>query len=418
MQMIILLALSQAFAQEDYGTERPPLNEDALATDIALTAIALDLPEELVAEKIAFEEDFRVYSEAMYARYPDQIAAVWVDLLPAVGGHIRFIGEVPPAARIDGEWAETLRPDQVHLTADGLLTQDEHMFYATMAGRALLRAGYDNFETYYDVFTGTTRVEMQVPDTLDAPVQEDIERVVHRYIVALERAEGLPDPQIREILDAVEVDLLVTIAEGPLFEVNHTRGGNTLSVNGASTSLHCTSGFAWTSFLGSPGILTAGHCNNTIDFFQDDIALDYDMTFQAQGTTAWGDVQWHTTPTHTVLPEFWASSTDLRAVLSVWNGQVGDSTCRYGRASNIRDCGMSVLANGVTITAGGVTYQQMTRIQAPSSIATGGDSGGGYSFGNKAFGTHTADNNANREWGTSIGTAQISLPGTALMIGP
>ena len=85
--------------------------------------------------------------------------------------------------------------------------------------------------------------------------------------------------------------------------------------------------------------------------------------------------------------DFYADASTIRDTASleaVGNITIGEAICIYGRASNSRDCGMRVDALSITVGSA----QRLVRMDGDGSIA-GGDSGGGWSFGTKAYGIHT-----------------------------
>jgi hypothetical protein len=68
------------------------------------------------------------------------------------------------------------------------------------------------------------------------------------------------------------------------------------------------------------------------------------------------------------------------------NISTGESVCVYGRSTNERDCSALVLRPGVTCTFDGITTRRL--VQMTEHVTTGGDSGGGWSHGNRAYGSH------------------------------
>ena len=65
---------------------------------------------------------------------------------------------------------------------------------------------------------------------------------------------------------------------------------------------------------------------------------------------------------------------------------LGGSVCVYGRGSNSRNCNHTVEAVAVCIQSGGVWVCNLARTD--NHTTTGGDSGGGWSLGNQAWGVH------------------------------
>ncbi|MEY4549826.1 MAG: hypothetical protein RL685_6021 [Pseudomonadota bacterium] len=72
---------------------------------------------------------------------------------------------------------------------------------------------------------------------------------------------------------------------------------------------------------------------------------------------------------------------------------VGQSVCHYGRSSNSRTCGHEIVAvNGCYNASAPIngTVCALAETDSPSHTLIGGDSGGGWSFGNTAFGVHSS----------------------------
>lgn len=61
----------------------------------------------------------------------------------------------------------------------------------------------------------------------------------------------------------------------------------------------------------------------------------------------------------------------------------------FGRSSNKRDCSLDVSATSVSCTFNGISTQRLVRMDGDVTI--GGDSGGGWSFNYKAYGSHVGD---------------------------
>lgn len=64
---------------------------------------------------------------------------------------------------------------------------------------------------------------------------------------------------------------------------------------------------------------------------------------------------------------------------------MNESVCQYGRASNDRDCSLDVQDVSQACTNSGVFNDRLVLMDGETTI--GGDSGGGWSYGNRAFGS-------------------------------
>ncbi|AOE49420.1 chymotrypsin family serine protease [Kangiella sediminilitoris] len=139
------------------------------------------------------------------------------------------------------------------------------------------------------------------------------------------------------------------------------------------------------------GIVTAAHCTG-LNQFEESTSSIYGMTWRSEERGN-GDAEYHTT-SHIEPAEFYATSASIRDVNSIKSTIFmfpGSSVCEYGRSSNTRTCNHDVIATGVTATfTDGVTVKNLVRVTGDNSI--GGDSGGGWSWNNKAWGVHSGSN--------------------------
>src|SRR5690606_14215675 len=98
-----------AQVEEELGEveeDRTQTPEEALKYDVELTAERLGISADIVEEKFAFQKEFRKQLQGLLDRYPDEIAGAWIDELPSIGGHIRFVGKVPDDVEFVGEWSK------------------------------------------------------------------------------------------------------------------------------------------------------------------------------------------------------------------------------------------------------------------------------------------------------------------------
>ncbi len=85
----------------------------------------------------------------------------------------------------------------------------------------------------------------------------------------------------------------------------------------------------------------------------------------------------------------------------------GKDVCLYGRGSNKRICNMEVIEVDVVIEdPNGKKYGNMALTDSPAS--TSGDSGGGWSWNNTAFGVHFGSNNHHSAF-TTIEAAEDAM---------
>ena len=173
----------------------------------------------------------------------------------------------------------------------------------------------------------------------------------------------------------------------------------------------CTSGWSVSGPQGD-GFITAAHCVG-INQFEEAGGLVFSTTWRDQefGT---GDVEYHTS-NHIAPDDFWASSTDYRDVSSIrsWWTMMGGTVCEYGRSNNVRTCNHTVDALSVTVNYTQGTVNNLVRVTRDNSI--GGDSGGGWSFNNTAWGVHSGSSNGTsndpnvKSYFTAVELAEIML---------
>lgn len=187
----------------------------------------------------------------------------------------------------------------------------------------------------------------------------------------------------RSAVESVASDSLdgirVVVTESPLGSLGANESSN-FHYGGEAISA-CTSGFGSRSSShtsGTRGILTAAHCNNS----QSDDG--HSLSYQSGHEGVNGDVQWHTGP-KTESDKFYqgtASSSEvtLVSVSSVANPVAGAAVCRNGKMTD-QHCNTVFDAH---ICHNGVCSQVRTN----THTSTGGDSGGPYFWGSKAYGIH------------------------------
>ncbi len=185
------------------------------------------------------------------------------------------------------------------------------------------------------------------------------------------------------------VDLVVR--EEPVTSLEeYAIGGERVSGGGSL----CTSGWPILANGGLlPGITTAGHCDgmNLIDWT--DAGQSYAITPQFQHRRAWGDIEYHFGPT-VLQGVFYASSIDVRAATAVEpvaSISIGESVCQYGRSSNVRHCSPDVDSVSVTCTFAPFPFPTERLIGTDNDVGIGGDSGGGWSYSDTAFGSHVGN---------------------------
>ena len=327
------------------------------------------------------------------ARNPGQFSRIWLEPVPARAGVIEFVGDVPSESP----------PNGVTLLGQGKISQGDHERRAELVAQALLAKDITNFTSFFDAPSGKIVVEMN-----EQTGQTDNSLIAIIAVAAITESSELGGEA--RSMTAEDLD----VRRGTAFETDYSRGGENMTDGG---SFECTSGWAVEGPDGD-GIVTAAHCTGLdgLNHTPSTVTYFHNTTWRDE-ERGQGDSEYHTT-TNLEVPEFSARDGEIRDVLSkkstFWI-LPGQSICRYGRSSDFRDCSHTVLAKNVTATfTDGVTVSRL--VQADGDSAIGGDSGGGWSWGSKAWGVHSGSNGTTSVF-TPIGRVERELA-VDLMIHP
>ena len=353
--------------RDDDDHEPVQAEEEAREQDDTLVAKALGLPPGEVKDAIDFQDEFGEFQSWVLLRFPSAVGGTWVDPVPAHRGHIRFIGDVPAEVAEELGRRPTLEPN-VNLLGGARLSTLEHQEHANEAVRILIAAGHPGVAAGFDPRLDTLQIRLQGGGP--AAALEELR-------------EGWALGEFSE--DAVT---LTTVDDpAPLLRLESSRGGAWMRDDGTR---ECTSGWTVEGPDGD-GLITAGHCNG-LNQYEPPGGTVYSTAWRDQVLGASGDVEYHTT-SRVEVPRFYASAGNQRYVTSTRseNTMVGRTVCVYGRSSNLRTCNHVITLinetvgvqqpNGSIRVTGGLAEATNTSTQT-------GDSGGGWSYGNQAYGTH------------------------------
>ncbi|WP_106363069.1 hypothetical protein [Glycomyces artemisiae] len=354
----LLLAPPAAFAQDDadpgYQTA-----EESLREDLALTAEALGW---------TFEE-----AEAQHrvAQALDGItSAIAAERLDALVG--TALSERPggiPTLYIKGE-ADEVVLEAVRASGQEVVIADGQRFSFLelrernrQLNRELVALGYADLSSGVDITTGTISAEVAAQPGLPT----DPEAIVR------ELSGGLQD--------GVALDVVGDLGN----TVQYTYGGLPAY---AGVNFTCTTGWSVVDENGVGGTTSAGHCQGLTGTWTSETGT-VSLDFQAQHRGTWGDVEWHTTTAQIDRPEFYSSANKRRDTLSIerwWEVSVGESICVFGRKTDVRRCSIGVQNVFYSCTLEGYLTESMIRMKDAYTVK--GDSGGGWSYQNRAFGSH------------------------------
>lgn len=177
----------------------------AFEADLKILAEETGLPEATVEGAMTFQEASAKYFDELMSRYPDQIAGIWVEPMPATTGHVVFVGDVPTEAR---ELAVERGLDIVF--SDGTeIPLEVQRLRAELAAQALLENGYQAFATSFDQSEQVIQIELKIPAGGERPDFEDVLKVIRERVASDARLTG----RSAEVLAS---DLNLTVIESDI----------------------------------------------------------------------------------------------------------------------------------------------------------------------------------------------------------
>ncbi|WP_018348736.1 hypothetical protein [Longispora albida] len=228
----------------------------------------------------------------------------------------------------------------------------------------LITLGYSDIVTAVDETTST------------------VEAVVTRKPGAPSKAEDV-GPQLPA---ALQNGVRITLTDTDVAADESAFGGMWVRKDGAN---NCTSGWSVRRISdGLTGVTTAGHCDGIDEIVHPGVGT-HPLYHRAEHRGQYGDVEWKTSPA-AEPDDFYATASEVRDVAALEaraNITVGEAVCVYGRSSNSRDCSHTVMRTSISCTNNGVFNNRLVAMNAKRTTI-GGDSGGGWSFNNTAYGSH------------------------------
>ena len=380
-----LLETTAAGSPADEPPDDTPVSsaQQAFNDDAQLMADELGFSLEEAKAHMRFSDRFQKVAEKTLARFPDQVAALWIDSAPATRGHIVFVDEVPPELDNDPE---------IELKGGALHSMDAQYKRASQTAHALRGLGYQTVETYYDHKTQLISAGVALDTKKQLP---DAAVLAAEVSARLANAQGLKQAAKK----AMPQEFAVVEIPGPV-EPTHVYGGSALLGSG---SLQCTTG--WTVDDGNKtGIVTARHCgeiSSPVDEYARPFTSSlYDIALESKADYSFGDIAWYDVTEHggeedEFYPEVTMTRTTVTGTRST-STMVGSIICFFGAKSLTRHCNYSVQATGVSVTETAPInglVQNLVRTSNPnegSAPIQGGDSGGGWGSGSIAWGVQNA----------------------------
>lgn len=374
-------------------------------TDINILVQETGFPEETVRQTIAFQKFFREYADKLLVQYPDKISSIYIEKLPVARGHIKFVDEVPE--ELTSSIEKLNQEDKIILTGNGNITFHDNQKRAIALSNVLSNMKYKNIVTFFDPIKNVIQIEIKIPANEKAPKKENL-------ILPLQK--GLEVSSLKsnaKKLTEKDIELTIIRGDGAIVTEHYTRGGSLVLDDGIS---ECTMGWSVNGAFGY-GVMTAGHCSG-INQYQDHVDGNiYSTVWRSQVYNLSGDVEYHSTSSTVSgeIDDFHADASTIRdtAAIQSTSTMVGSSVCLYGRFSDVRTCNNVVTAINVTVTADGTTkVGNLARTNNTSSIP--GDSGGGWSWNNTAWGVNHGIDSAGNGYFTPVQVAESALGVTIL----
>lgn len=368
--------------------------EEAVRQDAAAYAKEFGVAPDEAARRIRVRAEQDEAVERLRAADRGRFAGLWIEHKPQFRIVVRLKGDAPAGPELVERAKGMAIP--VTFVTGAKTTEDEVLAKIRTSLRVFKTALPGLGGTDYDVKTG------------------EIVLYIHATGAAAESARG----KAADLTKAVGNPVRVEILPAPMRDQD-VRGGAPIS--------GCTSAFVVVDGSSNRGVVTAGHCNDTLSYAGYD-GTNTSMTLKAEMRDADRDLQWHTTPI-AEIPEFYADMTTSARVLTGRrlrsSTAVGDTVCHRGQTSTY-SCG-KVESTTFQPTYSGACPATCNAVwvsvKGANLACAGGDSGGAWFNGQTAFGVHkggsstgSGQGQCSMAWYTS--TDFISGLGLSLVFGP
>lgn len=191
----------------------------------------------------------------------------------------------------------------------------------------------------------------------------------------------------------------------------HTYGGAKLRIG---TTTECTSGFTMRHpGTGVVGVLTSGHCPNSLNYLQPGTTTNYALTLRGERADDHKDAQWMT-GSHVVYPQFWDGDSLRNQQKNVARLDMpGDYVCHYGGRTGY-SCGTVQTIHFDPGDLCGFDENDpcaatWVQVQGPNLACFGGDSGGPWFNANLMYGLQTHGSSGGTQPGQCNGATFMSL---------
>ena len=349
--MLSLVAPLSTSAHVHYST---PLSDDeALFRDAQSYAAEVGVSIDEALERLKLQSTIGQLETELRLQEADTFAGMWIEHTPTFEIVVQFTDYVDDT-RMQSYIEQGLLTDMINVqTAQWSLAQLEAN--QAMAISTAQEMGV-TVESGINVFKN--QVELYVEEEADLNL-------------LVEQAALTPESVLNDDtgMEFIKVDAFST-ADANIF------GGLAMST--------CTSGFAVSNSGGTRGVTTAGHCGNSQQ------VVGESLSFQQEQFGGSSDLQWHTAPGNTILPQFFdgSSNRSVTGTRSRNSQPLNGFVCKYGKTTG-NTCGFIVDKN---LSLSFVPNSSATFIRVSNDgqdLSSGGDSGGPWFSGNTAYGIHS-----------------------------
>jgi len=342
--LVVMLIIIIAMSTVTVVAQDPELVEDA---KIYASDVGIDLDE--AVRRLQLQDSAGKLNDELTAKEQDTFAGLWIQHKP----EFRII---------------------VQFTRDGEKTVQPYIEKGPLADIIEVRSAKVTLAELETIQT----TGLPIISKLGIPVDSGInvfENRVEIYVVERERLDDAlrkANIQLPDSVTVIKVDQLSS-------ETANIYAGLSLS--------SCTSGFSVRNSSGTKGILTAGHCSNSISYSGTNLPIQSEAYYGAY------DVQWHTAPGFTV--KNWAydgiaggTTPNYRTITASKNRAnqaINEFVCKYGKVTAY-GCGYIIDKNFQPnyVPNGLPTFMRVHRDGV--DLCEGGDSGGPWYSGSTAYG--------------------------------
>ena len=207
---------------------------------------------------------------------------------------------------------------------------------------------------------------------------------------------AVPEAARRRAAESAQSDrysIAVDYSQGAILPTGYNRPGGTSLLDSSGVKV-CTSAFVVLSpSTGDLGVLTAGHCQNTLDYYNQQFSERYPLDYRNSVVGSAGDAKFLRS-SRMMDAWFHATASEGRPVREARNAYANEpGVCRYGRASNVQRCGtLTVQDQPLWITYAGYGTVYVGHQDVVDVPSNSGDSGGPVFGGMTAMGVISGSN--------------------------